>query len=375
MLESKKASIIMILNVLREYSDENHYLTQKEIIEKVNSIYGISLERKSVAYSISLLEELDYDIIRNPKGGVALFSREIDESEVKFLVDGIYSSKSLSGSQAKNLANKISSFLSKYQRKNYDYLLTSGEVTRTDNRQVFLNIEIINEAIAKKKWVGFKYQGYDENGEPCNRFEDYIFHASPCYLINNFGKYYLLAWRPKYDAVNMWRVDKMVDMYVMEERDMKDPKTLKEFAPYSSISEYLNDHIYLFDGEVVTSRIVLKDESAISYVKEWFGKQASVKKEGNKNVSSSKQRFNNGSADAENNRFYNSSCSDGIASACLQRGGHDGCGQIRWKYFSCGCGRNLNACQSQRKSFYRNIHGRRCGCRKIYRCRRRRFCP
>ena len=50
----------------------------------------MELERKSVANSISLLQELDYDIVKGDKGGFALLSRNFDSSEVTFLVDAIF---------------------------------------------------------------------------------------------------------------------------------------------------------------------------------------------------------------------------------------------------------------------------------------------
>ena len=43
----------------------------RDIIDKVDELYGIELERKSVAFSISLLQELDYDINKSPRGGYA----------------------------------------------------------------------------------------------------------------------------------------------------------------------------------------------------------------------------------------------------------------------------------------------------------------
>ena len=35
MIQNKKASIILILKVLEEYSDEDHFLTHQEIIDKI----------------------------------------------------------------------------------------------------------------------------------------------------------------------------------------------------------------------------------------------------------------------------------------------------------------------------------------------------
>ena len=58
MIENKKSSIILILKVLEEYTDEDHLLTQQQIIDKISQLYNIDLERKSVSNSISLLIEL-----------------------------------------------------------------------------------------------------------------------------------------------------------------------------------------------------------------------------------------------------------------------------------------------------------------------------
>ena len=67
MLPNKKSSILLVLKVLEEYTDEEHYLTQQEIADKIYQVYDIELERKSVGSSLSMLEELDYDIDKGLK--------------------------------------------------------------------------------------------------------------------------------------------------------------------------------------------------------------------------------------------------------------------------------------------------------------------
>ena len=279
MIENKKTSIILVLKVLEEYSDENHYLTQQNIIDKIETQYGLELERKSIASSLSLLEELGYDIVKGPKGGFALLSRTLESSEVTFLVDAIFSSKSISGKQAKELTKKVSSGLSKYDRKSYEYLNKSSEISRTSNAEVFYNIEIINEAIKRNKWVGFKYVDYDKDGKETLRFNGYVYHCSPCYLVNNFGRYYFLGYRYKYDSVSSYRIDYMKEVYIMEERERLDPKTLKEFEKYNSISDYINDHIYMFGGESIEVVMRLNEPYVVQYIYDWFGQNAKIYKQ------------------------------------------------------------------------------------------------
>ena len=91
MIEGKKVTTLLVLKVLEEYSDQNNYLTQKQILDKVFDRYGVEMERKSVATAITLLQDLDYDIDKGSKGGFALLTRVFEPSEVTFLVDAIFS--------------------------------------------------------------------------------------------------------------------------------------------------------------------------------------------------------------------------------------------------------------------------------------------
>ena len=91
MIPNKKSSIILVLKILEEYTDEEHYLTQPQIVDKIRQIYDVELERKSVGSSLQLLEELDYDIDKGSKGGFALLSRTFDKTEAEYLIDAVFS--------------------------------------------------------------------------------------------------------------------------------------------------------------------------------------------------------------------------------------------------------------------------------------------
>ena len=281
MIENKKASILLVLKTLERYTDEEHYLTQQEIIDKIKGNYGISLERKSIAFAIELLQELEYDINKGSKGGYALFSRNLDNSEVKFLIDAIFSSKVINGKQARELADKLSSQLSIYQRKEYNYLYKTTDIARTNNNEVFYNIEMINEAMKQNKRIGFNYLEYDKHGNLRTRFNNYQYIVSPYYLVNNFGKYYLLCnYREKYAAIQIFRLDMMVNLEIKEDWAIKPLKSLQGIEPNFSITEYLNDHIYMLGGEVVKAKLLIEKEFAVQYVMDWFSNNVELDMEG-----------------------------------------------------------------------------------------------
>ena len=277
MLPNKKSSILLVLKVLEEYTDEEHYLTQQEIADKIYQVYDIKLERKSVGSSLSMLEELDYDINKGPKGGFALLSRTFDQTEASYLIDAIFSSRSIDGRQAKKIADKVSSCFSKYQRKDYSYIYKSSEINRTDNKQVLYNISVIHEAMKQGKRVGFQYLAYDAEGNQTVRRDGYEFIVSPYYLISNFGRYYLLCnYREKYRALQTFRIDYMVNIQIKDDWPIKNMKDLKEGPKNFSISKYLNDHIYVFGGDVIEAELELDGDWGILIVKDWFGENAKL---------------------------------------------------------------------------------------------------
>lgn len=276
MKDGNRVNLFYVYKVLERYSDRDHFLLQTDICKLIEKDFSVTLDRKSVGRIIDTLVSLDIDIQRGPSKGFALIGRLFEESEVRFLTDAVFSSKAVPGKIAQDLATRISGTLSVYQRKDYDYLLKCGDVIRTENKQVFYNIEIIAEAIKNNKWIAYQYMTYNKEGELIPRFDGYIYHASPCYLINNSGNYYLLAFRRGRNKVVTWRVDYMREISIMEDRERLDPLALDEFKGYRDISEYINDHIYMFGGEVVSALLELKNESVISYIKDWFGNSAEI---------------------------------------------------------------------------------------------------
>ena len=58
----KKLLILNILEILRKYTDENHRLGQKEIIDILKKEYDMSVDRKAIKRNIMDLIDAGYDI-------------------------------------------------------------------------------------------------------------------------------------------------------------------------------------------------------------------------------------------------------------------------------------------------------------------------
>lgn len=104
---NKSLLILYVLDILKEYTDDKHFLTQKQIKDKLETLYGIDCDRKTVAEKLEALGVAGYDIVKNSGGGCYLGTREFEPSEISFLIDAVFSSKSIDAKNSKALAEKI----------------------------------------------------------------------------------------------------------------------------------------------------------------------------------------------------------------------------------------------------------------------------
>ena len=59
---NKKMLNMLVLEILREYSDQEHRLKQQEIVRLLKSNYDMDCDRRSVKNNVMYLKELGYEI-------------------------------------------------------------------------------------------------------------------------------------------------------------------------------------------------------------------------------------------------------------------------------------------------------------------------
>ena len=59
---NKKMLNMLILDILKEHSDENHHLTQQQILRILKRDYGMECDRRSVKNNLEYLQEFGYEI-------------------------------------------------------------------------------------------------------------------------------------------------------------------------------------------------------------------------------------------------------------------------------------------------------------------------
>ncbi len=285
---NKKMTNICVLEILKEYSDEQHPLTQSEIIKILNDDYNLELERKAIANTLDSLIDFGYDIVKT-KTGCYLGEREFEQSEISFLVDAVFSSKSIDSNNSKRLAEKLSKFLSKYNRKKFNYICKADQIVRTNQKQLFYTIDILNEAIAQGKQVEFNYNRFyvKENV----RKKNLRYKINPYFMINNQGRYYLVCNLDWFNEIANYKLDLISNIKILDS-PVKPITKLKNCENGVDMVEYANENIYMFHNKTINATIKFTDEYAAEYIFEWFGKGANFYTKDNEyfaNISANEQ--------------------------------------------------------------------------------------
>ncbi len=270
MANEKKSAVFYILKILQEYSDKKHTLTYAAIADKLYSSYGIEIERKTIASAIELLESQGYDIIKCGKNGLYLGERDYEEGELLFLVDAIYSSKSMPTKYAKDLVNRLTKSFSRYEKKRFSHLEKIDDGTRADNREIFLTIEMLNDAIECGKKVEFQYGAYGIDKKLQLKESGRYYKINPYFMVNNRGKYYLVCNYDNHDGLANNKIECISNVKVIDE-EIKPITSLSGCSEFS-IKDYIKQHIYMVSGKTVDAKVKIHNEKRVNDFIDWFGK-------------------------------------------------------------------------------------------------------
>lgn len=154
--EPKKLALIRIWQILKEYSDYDHPLTQEDISRHLENDYGIVIERKAISRNISLLKEAGIEI-ESRRAGSYLEHRDFEDSELHMLIDGVLNSKHITAKHSKDLIDRLCALSNKYFRASVKHIYSVNDWSKTGNPALFYNIELIDTAIEQGQQLHYDY--------------------------------------------------------------------------------------------------------------------------------------------------------------------------------------------------------------------------
>ena len=292
--QPKKLLILNILDILWKDSDQDHRLTQREIGEILRTRYGMAADRKAIKRNLMDLVEFGFDIEYRevPRGGAGeeeentiltdfYLVRPFTEGELRLLIDGLLFSRHLPHRQCRELVEKLEGLSSRYFRSRVRHI-TRMPGEQEDNQQLFLNIELLDEAIEKRQKAAFHYLEYgtDKKVHSRTRSDGSVraYVVSPYQMAARDGNYYLVCRREGYGGLANYRLDRICDLKVLEETAQPFTSPEESGGQPLDLAAYMREHIYMYAGGSCRAKLWVS-RPLISSVIDLFGKDVVFSRE------------------------------------------------------------------------------------------------
>ncbi len=266
--ENQKLKMLYLVQLFSRETDDTHKLTMPEIITKL-AAEGVNADRKTLYQDFEELRRFGFDIISEKDGRnfyYYLGSRDFELPELKLLVDSVQSAKFITDKKSAQLIKKLESLVSKYEGSQlHRQVIISGRV-KTMNESIYYNVDKIHAAIGEDRQIRFKYFDWNLKKEMEPRYDGKWYRLSPWALMWDDEKYYLVAYDSKHETIIHYRVDKMTQIGILEEK-REGHEAFRKF----NIAHYTNTLFGMFAGD--ETKVTIEAENRlVSVFIDRFGK-------------------------------------------------------------------------------------------------------
>ncbi|MBO5556480.1 MAG: WYL domain-containing protein [Oscillospiraceae bacterium] len=271
----QKLKLLYLLEYLQRYSDEQHPVTVRQMIEEL-ARHDIQAERKSIYDDLEMLRLYGVDIVQQPGQitGYYVGARDFELPELKLLVDSIQSSKFITQRKTMSLIKKVENLASVYDAQLLERQVYVRNRVKSMNESVYYNVDEISGAISRDRAIRFRYFEFTVEKERQFRHGGAFYRVSPFALMWDDENYYMLAWDPKDERLKHYRVDKMTQITALEE-----PREGKEAFQAVDMSAYSQKVFGMFTGREHPVRLRFAQHLA-GAVMDRFGKDVMLIRDG-----------------------------------------------------------------------------------------------
>ena len=217
---NQKLKMLYLVKIFTEETDEDHGLTMKEIIDRLAAC-GVSADRKTLYQDFEELALFGFDIVSDRIGRDTLYSlasREFELPELKLLVDAVQGSRFITEKKSNELIGKLERLASRHQARYLQRQVVTGGRIKTMNESIYYLVDDIHSAIAGDAKIRFRYFQWNEKKEQVLRRNGAWYEVSPWALTWDEQNYYMVAFDAAEGMIKHYRVDKMKDLAILEER-------------------------------------------------------------------------------------------------------------------------------------------------------------
>lgn len=251
--ENQKSKLLALMRIFWEQTDAQNGLTMAELIARLDED-GINAERKSIYSDIDCLRQFGVKIEKRQAEGrqtYHLVERGFSLAELKLLTDAVQSFKLLPEQESRVLTDKLRTLVSRREAMALSRQLIVTDRLHHRNREVYESVDLLQRAIAENRQISFRYFDWNRDKAQVLRHNGARYQLSPWLLIWEEGNYYLAAYDSQKQSIRHYRVDKMIDVCVIDL-----PREGKQAFESTSPEAYGRGMFSMFGGksELVTLR-------------------------------------------------------------------------------------------------------------------------
>lgn len=263
---NQRLKSLYIMKILLEATDEEHGISMRELMSELEH-YGISAERKSIYRDIDGLIDYGIDIKKEISKQSCLYhivNRDFEFVELRMLVDAVQSAKFISENQSRKLIQKITRLASKYQAKELQRQVWIQDRVKTKNEKVYYAIDQISTAINQSRGIQFRYCKWKIDRTIQLQQIDTMYQVYPWQMVWEDGNYYLIGFDGFSNQIKHFRVDKMLEVSVVDLQEKKN------YFINMNRATYARKHFKMFDGQECTVELLFHNR-LIGVVMDRFG--------------------------------------------------------------------------------------------------------
>ena len=270
---NQKLKLYYLAKIMVKMTDDEHFLTMPQIKERLEEC-GITADRKSLYDDMEALRTLGIDVILEQVGRNYYYhvgSKHFEIAELKLLVDAIQSSKFITEKKSNELIKKLTGLVSEYEAMQLKRQVEVQGRIKTMNESIYYIVDEIHTAISTNRRIQFEYLKWNLNKELVPRKEG-LYEVSPWALTWDDENYYLIAFDAEADKIKHYRVDKMRNIRIMDDRRLG-----KERFKAFDMASYSKMNFGMFGGTETKVKLKFKND-LVGVLIDRFGKDISIRK-------------------------------------------------------------------------------------------------
>lgn len=186
-----KCRLLCLRELFIKYTDINHYVSM-DTIQKYLRSCGYPAHKVTIKDDIEalILSDMNIEYVHNK--GYHLKSRPFSLGILKMLADAIASFQFLTVKESESLFKLLESLCSIYEVPFLRRKIMLTNRVKSDNEQIFDNIDVINSAFRNNQQISFDYYDYDINKQLIQHGKRKL--CSPCALVISDERYYVVSY-------------------------------------------------------------------------------------------------------------------------------------------------------------------------------------